>query len=442
MMLFIKSDNKPVALAGVIGAKDSQINSGTKDVVLEFANFDAGTIRKTMAKIGTRTDAGTRFEKSLDTNLIHLAASRMIALLQQHDKAAVVSSAYCGVVNSMTMPIKLQIDKDYVEKFCGVKFDWDNVLLNMFRLGFQPNIINNDFCVTVPTWRSSKDVTCEADVIEEIIRTYGYDNVSPVAPRLDVVPVSQPPMKIFINKLKDQLAKMHYCKEVHTYLWSDTPSGLKVINSSVKGCDYIRDSLIPSILKIVDKNKANHEIIRIFEIGKVFDDGKEQCRLAICIPGYRQLAQILRELFGNVKFDTKSTCEALHPKNSATVYINGKEVGVIGIVAGKDCVVAEIVLDDICAEKEVTFKAPSKYQKNKLDFTFTHDGIYGDIENIFEKFSHELLMSFALKCIYKNKYTLQFMVGSYEKTLTAEDINDIWAKIIAHGRKNGLTLEE
>jgi phenylalanyl-tRNA synthetase beta subunit len=95
------------------------------------------------------------------------------------------------------------------------------------------------------------------------------------------------------------------------------------------------------------------------------------------------------------------------------------------------------------------FFAPSKYQKNKLDFTFERGGaggngalLYGEVEEIFNKFKHELNMGFKLKGTFNGNFTIEFVVGSFEKTLTSEDINDIWSKIIAHGRKNGLTLKE
>jgi phenylalanyl-tRNA synthetase beta subunit len=133
----------------------------------------------------------------------------------------------------------------------------------------------------------------------------------------------------------------------------------------------------------------------------------------------------------------------LHPKNRANVIVNGKIVGVIGAIIGENWAFCEVDLNEIGDfTRVVNFPAPSKYQKNKLDFTFEHDGVYADIENIFNKFSHPLNMGFKLKDVYGNKYTIEFTAGSYEKTLTSDDINDIWAKIIDFGRKKGLTLKE
>jgi len=455
-MLFIKSDNKPVGLAGIVGGKNSEIDATSNAVVFEFATFDSMCIRKTSTAIGLRTDASTRFEKSLDTNLNRIAAERMVYLLSQFDKAAVVASRFTYTANKETNPIKLIVDKAYTEKFCGVKFDWITVTMKLAGLGFAPKLSGDKLHVIVPTWRASKDVTMPVDIIEEIVRTYGYDNIVPVPPRVDVNPIAGLPQKKLQNHLKDMLSKTYACQEVHTYLWSKTPSELRVVNSFVKGCDYIRGNLVGSLLDVVDKNKANHNNIRIFEVGKVWNGTQERRHLAICIPSYQELAQIVRELFNakfNIPSQTKRNCQDFfHPKNNAGISVNGNEIGFIGQVIGKNCAAASINLDKFTDHEinQITgvtksFSTPSKYQKNHLDFTFEFakgEHIYGDIETIFEKFSHPLNMGFKLKDIYENKYTLQFTVGSYEKTLTSDDINDIWAKIIAHGKKNGLTLKE
>ena len=442
-MLFIKSDGKAVGLAGIIGGKNSEINANTNATVFEFATFDSACIRKTSTAIGLRTDSSTRFEKSLDTNLNKRTAERMVHLLSIYDKAAVVKSRFTSVANKETTPIKLEICQAYTEKFCGIKLDWISVTMKLAGLGFAPKLSDGKLMVTVPTWRATKDVTLPVDVIEEIIRTHGYDKIVPMPPRVNVHPVIQLPHMKLVNHLKDMLSKTYACQEVHTYLWSETPSDLRVVNSFVKGCDYIRESLCAPILSVLEKNKASHSNIRIFEIGKVVVKGKEQRHLGICIPSYTELAQILRELFG-AKFKITSTGTGIiHPKNNAVVIIGGKEVGQIGVIAGENAAVAEINLDALEGfEREAIFKQPSRFQKNNLDFTFETDKLYGDVQAVFEKFTHPLNMGFRLKDVFKNKYTLQFTVGSFEKTLTAEDINDIWGKIIKHGEKNGLTFKQ
>ena len=120
----------------------------------------------------------------------------------------------------------------------------------------------------------------------------------------------------------------------------------------------------------------------------------------------------------------------------------------MGVVPGKpEVAVAEINLDALdLGEKQIAAKRVSKYQKNTLDFTFETDKTYGEVEGVFEKFKHPLNMGFRLKDVFERdgvfRYTIEFTVGSYEKTLTAEDINDVWQKVIAAGRAAGFVIKE
>jgi phenylalanyl-tRNA synthetase beta chain len=226
------------------------------------------------------------------------------------------------------------------------------------------------------------------------------------------------------------------------------------VNSAIKGCDHIRENLAPAMLNIVAKNRANHDDIRIFEIGTVVRDGIEKRRLGICIPSYEELGNIIRELFG-AKFKigvTKEEPAFMHPKNKAVIMVGDNEIGYICDVACKDkAAVAEVNLNTLESIGWVpgggkSFASPSKYQKNHLDFTFITNNNYGAVESVFEKFKHPLNMGFRLRDVYQAggnmSYTIQFTVGSREKTLTSDDINDIWKKIIEHGEKNNLTLKQ
>jgi phenylalanyl-tRNA synthetase beta subunit len=208
--------------------------------------------------------------------------------------------------------------------------------------------------------------------------------------------------------------------------------------------------MVPSILAVVEKNRGHIDEIRVFEIGSVVvKGGAEQKHLCISVPSYRELAEIVRELFG-AKFQipgtttNKSEQGASHPKNNALIMVDGVKVGhIAAALTDYECAFAEINLEKLIDfAPEAVFSNPSRFQKNKLDFTFETDKLYGAVEAIFNKFSHPLCMGFRLKDIFENRFTLQFTVGSHEKTLSAEDINDVWGKIIAFGRKEGLTLKE
>lgn len=483
-MLFIKSDGKPVALGGVIGGKNSEISADTKDCVFEFATFDATCIRKTAAAINTRTDASNRYEKSLDINFNIVACERTLEFIEKYDRDAKVASCFNHVVAVPSNQISVSVRKDYLERFTGAKFDYKAVERNLKSLGFNPVITADEICGSVPSWRATKDVTCTADLIEEIVRTFGYDNIKPVAPKIAVKPIERLPQAKLAARLKDLLCDRYSFDEVHTYLWNDTklnkqlgidtPSCLRVVNSCVKDDDAIRSAMIPSLIGVVARNKQK-SAFNIFEIGSVCTgigkDGNavESRVLALCMASknqsgdllYKKISEIMRDIFGlegyrlRYKIGGMNKDNYLHPKNNAAIMIGDKLVGGIGIVHPMtasaidpkiNLAAAAIHLDwlDGLAEKRQNSVRISKFQKNVLDFTFVSDKLYGDIEAAFDKFTHPLFMDYSLKDVYGENplsYTLAFTVGSFEKTLTAADIEDVHKAIIGHGKKSKIELK-
>ena len=463
-MLFIKSDGKPVALAGVIGGKGSEICNNTKDCVFEIATFDATSVRKTATQIGTRTDSSNRYEKALDVNLNAVVAGRLLQIIGEQDKTAKVVSAFSHVLNERQRPITITIDKDYLERFCGIVFDYSKVSKNLKALGFNPSMTTKRIKVTVPTWRATKDVTREADVIEEIVRTFGYDNIKPIAPKVDLVPIKAVKTLETVAMIKEALCKKYGIDEVHSYIWNDTktnrhlniqtPSYLKVINSFIKENDEIRSELVPSLLGIASKNIKKFDDIRIFEVGRVWTGTEEQKRLAICLVNkkktaeqlYKELAGIVDCVFCDVDFQIGLAKKSfLHPKNNASITTRST-FGIIGVVHPAvltNCAIMEINLTNVKYDNNEKAGTISKYPKTTLDFTFVHDGVYGDIKKIFNKFQNPLCLDWMLKDVFEDKYyTLSFTVGSYDKTLESKEIDTVWQAIVEHAKKNGLALKE
>lgn len=502
-MLFIKSDGKPVALAGIIGGKNSEISYDTTDCVFEFATFDAVCVRKTAAAIGTRTDASNRYEKSLDVNLNVAAAERTLELVTKYDKGAKVASIFNHVVAVPPKNIGVAVKRDYLERFCGVSFDYKAVERNLRALGFAPSIAADEIRVTVPSWRATKDITCTADLIEEIVRTHGYDKITPAAPQVAVKPVERDAAAKLAARIKDILCGKYAFDEVHTYIWNDsklnkqlnieTPSYLRVVNSCVKDDDAIRSAMIPSLVGVIARNRKLGDM-NIFESGRVvcgLDSGKnaiESRVLGLCMASktrtgaalYKKVSEIMRDIFDLCGFKLRfnigsmSRDNYLHPKNNASIVIarsisqseSGRSnpdpsatvVGGIGIVhpttaAAIDPKVniaaAAIHLDWLDGLQQPSAQAVkiSKYQKTVLDFTFTTDKIYGSVETCFNAFRHPLMMNYYLKDVYAESdggksYTLTFIIGSYERTLTAADLEEVHKVIIAHGKNAGFVIKE
>jgi phenylalanyl-tRNA synthetase beta chain len=468
-MLFIKSGGRPVALAGIMGGKDSEIKPDTKDVVFEVATFDASRIRRTSVDVGIRSDASARYEKSLDPETNRLAASEILRLVGKYGKTAAVVSAFTRAVGKKALKTSKEIvvNKAYLEQFVGVKFNYKTVEKTLSGLGFAPKITDDKITVAVPSWRAWKDITTPADVIEEIVRNFGYNNIPTSAPKTAAKPTARDKNAAAADKIKDIISgKYGYC-EVHTNIWYDTkalktlnlesPSHLTVLNSYAKDDNRVRSEILPSMLTVALANKSKKEIC-IFEIGRVisglFKSGlaEEEVRFGgvTTADSYLEVAHMLADIFGtfgmNISFALSAVKEnKFHPKNNAYIIWDGVRVGSIGIIhphVMQNAVGFEINLSafDFNKVKERKAYSVSKYPKTNLDFTFVWDGVYADLNKKFEKFQNPFVQDRCLTGIYGNKYTITFTVGSFEKTLTADEIGVIHKEIIDFAASNGVNL--
>ncbi|MCL2586927.1 MAG: phenylalanine--tRNA ligase subunit beta [Firmicutes bacterium] len=438
--LFIKSDGKPVSLAGIMGGQSSMICDGTNSVVFEFATFNPWTIRRTSQDLGIRSDSSARYEKSLDTNLNKVGAARAVKLLGQLDKGARVASNFNWQIAKPTTEKTIELSKKYLERFTGIKFDYKVVKKNLAGLGFRPVIKGDAISITVPTWRATKDINLAVDVIEEIVRMHGFNNIEARPPHVELLPVEKLAEKRVVDDIKDLLVNKFNLSEVHTYIWAGTGE-LEVLNSVAGGRPTIRNSMAESLFKI----KGD----RVFEIGEVFREGKSIKELGILLQSkhasreelYKELGSIIRDIIPGVKFKLgEGLYSFLHPKNNAS-FVGG----FVGIVKTQNAAVACISLNDL--ENYLTFTPVknikvSRFPKTTLDFTITHDGVFGEVESILEKFKNELVTGFRLKDIYGTKYTVEFTVLSYEKTLTAEEIQSVHRAISEFIKSKGLKVDE
>ncbi|MBR4418887.1 MAG: phenylalanine--tRNA ligase subunit beta [Clostridia bacterium] len=465
-MLFIKSNGQPVALAGVMGGKNSEITNETTDMILEVATFNASNIRRTSVAVGIRSDASMRYEKSLDPELNWLAVAEVLRLVRQYAPQAQVKSAFTRAISKGAEQEvrEITVTKKMLNSYTGVDFSQldDLVSKKLTALGFAPKIDADKIIVTVPSWRSWKDVTTPADVVEEIIRNYGYQNIQPIAPKINIAPVPVMKMLKVQNELKDLLAWKYAFSEVHTNIWYDTKalkqlkitaaSYATVANPFNKEDNQIRSTMLPSMLTVAANNKTQSNV-RVFEIGRVINqDGSETVNLAgVAVGmGYKVASEMISDLFARlgtpVEYKLQGNDWAVwHPKNQAQIICNGKVVGAIGIIHPQvmvDSVGFEVNLNAIDFEKVESSVAPvlSKFPKTEFDFTFIWNGVYADLDAIWQKFKHPLVTKYCLSGVYENKFTLTFTVSSTEKTLDKAEINKIHQEILDFATRNSVHL--
>ena len=465
-MLFIKSNGKPVALAGVMGGKNSEVVDTTNDAVFEVATFDAANIRRTSVAVGIRSDASMRYEKALDPELNWLASSEVLRLIKTYAPGAEVKSAFTRVTSpAAEQPaLKITVTRQMLNGYTGVDFSKQDAMITrkLTALGFEPKISTDKIVVTVPSWRRWKDITTPADVIEEIVRNYGYQNIVPVAPVVKIAPTSDSISAQAKDKIKDLLAWKYAFSEVHTNLWYDTkslkrlgvvaPSYATVANPFNKDDNQIRSTMLPSMLTVADNNKHQNNV-RVFEIGRVINqDGTESEHLAgvVVDVDYKTVSEMITAIFDylGIKINyqlKKSGFEFLHPTNNALIMYKSCVLGSIGIIHPQvmsNAVGFEIDLSQLDFQNVDKVSAPilSKFPKTELDFTFVWQHSYAELDAIWTRFNHRLVTKRCLKVVYGNKFTLTFTVSSTEKTLDKAEINKIHQEILDFATQNNVQL--
>ncbi len=489
-MLMITSGNVPVAIAGVMGGDASKIEDGTTSLLLESATFDGVSVRKTTTRLGLRTDASMRYEKMLDPELCKLATERVLALLFDCDSGVKVISSFTDSYPNPYPTITLDFDKSYIDRYTGIDIPAQTIVKTLCGLGFGVKVCGDSYSVTVPSWRATKDVTIKADIIEEISRIYGYDNFEVCTSVSPIRSVRLEAKKTYEDRMKDILVKSYRMHEVHSYIWSDTaqnaelgiktPENVRIINAQTPDHQYLRISMIPTLLSFVKNNKSYSESFGIFEIGHTVDglraDGlcDERTKLGAVIFSktaseeelFMQSAACIKEILRDILHKAPSFVSAEakfgfeHPKNFFEISVDGECIGFLSVphptVMAKldkkgSCAFFEIDTERFskaCAEK-ISYKLPSKFPAIEIDLTFNADISAVDFDAVKAASSAsagEILSDVVVKDIYEQDgsyaLTLRFYFVSYERTLTKQELSPITDGIIQSLSPMGLAIKE
>ncbi len=283
-MLVIADMEKPIAIAGVMGGASSEITDTTTSIILESAHFNAALVRKTSTRLGLRTDASSRFEKSLDPNNCVYALKRAVELvLELCPTAHVVSGvAEKGKVEVFKGPIL--VTKEFINKKIGMDLPTKECVRILESLGFGVVLTGKKneetLKVTVPSWRGTKDISIPEDIIEEIARMYGYGNIDTTLPLFTITPPERNEVRIIERKVRQTLSTMLGFTETLNYSFV-SPKLLNVLNLDpslhieldnpiASDRPYLRRSLLPNILELVERNSHTHDEIKVYEIGKTY----------------------------------------------------------------------------------------------------------------------------------------------------------------------------
>ncbi len=267
----------PIALGGVIGGARSAIGAKTTRVVLEGANFQASSIRKTSSAIKLRTDASIRFEKAQDPANTVRGLARAVELLREISPGIRIAGGLGDLKKEMPAPAPIALRHDWLERKLGRAISPAEVRRILESLEFridEPQA--RVYSVSVPSWRATKDVSIPDDLVEEVGRMVGYDSITPVAPLVPAaVPPANPTRKfqhevraVFVDEGFTEVYNYSFLGEESVRAFGLDPAAhVRVANPIASDQALLRASLLPGIWKNVIDNAKHRESFRLFEIG-------------------------------------------------------------------------------------------------------------------------------------------------------------------------------
>ena len=469
--IVIANKVESVGLAGVMGGLSTEVLETTKNIIIESAIFDSVSVRKTSKKV-LRSEASNRFEKGIDPKRTYMAIKRACHLLEIYANGSI----YSGMLtyDKMNKNDKvIDITLENINNVLGTNIDVKTVISVFEKLGFTAQNKENLITVTVPTRRT--DISIKEDLIEEVGRIYGINNIEGKLPKLSIKQGSydkttrQIRNKLVDLGLNEVLTQIFLNDEVAQKYCDKDYEIVKLLDPLSVEKNALRYSLVPSLLKVYEYNKGrNLKDITIFEMAKGFykkdDKYGEDNKLCILMTGdyYLELGNrkkvdfyvlkgIIEELlhflgFSNrYSFVVNNIKEFLHPGVSATINVNGSDIGFLGLLhpsIEKNVYVAEINLDKLLKNRvsKLKYKEVSKYPKVVKDLAFIVEKNINseDIVKVIKKSGGKTLTNIEVFDLYTGEnvkeneksiaYSLTF--EDMNKTLSDEEVMLIFNKII------------
>ena len=281
--LVICDESSPLALAGIRGGKKDSILPETTSVVLEVANFSAGTIRKTGKRFAEKTDASIRYEKGIDTQRVDLGISLALELFKEifpDSKVVAFKDEYLEATPNNV----IDVTKKFLDDRLGKVISNEEITRILTGLGYEVSFDNETYHVIVPTFRSTGDVTLKDDVMGDIARLLGYDSFEKKLLTINFEHAVLQNDVLLERRLKEYLSYRCGFNEIITYPWIDEKyidaAGLdksKMVMLATPPSPeqaYLRASLVPGLLEAISKNLRYFDEFRIYEMTEVFEKGE------------------------------------------------------------------------------------------------------------------------------------------------------------------------
>lgn len=394
--MLITSGGRPVAIAGVMGSMDSEIDEETSRLLLESALFDPVSVRRTAKSLGISSEAGNRFEKGIDPEVAVIASQRAAMLISQLAGGSVGSLARAGSDESKMLVIDVDIDR--VNALLGTDIPWETASEILKTLGLRVEEAGNIMKVRVTDRR--RDLLVWQDIAEEIGRIYGFENISSTLPQGELTLGYRTRNQSLEWQVREMLVGCGL-NEVVTYSFispeaeekSLSDPGVAIANPLTVEASVMRGAILPSLLGVVAFNFARgRDSVAIFEVGNIYKTGEplpqQNLRVAGALAGkepqhwqqpargydFYSLKGVVQQLLRNLGIEAEirpHSHRQLHPSRGAAVYCRDSYLGCLGQVhpaIAEQWKLADVWFFDLeftalaaAADKNICFAPPSRY---------------------------------------------------------------------------------
>ncbi len=484
--------DRPLVLAGLMGGLESGVTPDSTKLFLEVANWEAPEVRKTSVRLGLRTDSSQRYEKTLDSHQCYRTLLRLVELISEVCPGTKVLGGPEKFVreDKLSHPITLAITHSQIVKSLGMEISKETITDIFKRLDFKVEELNNTFHVTVPSYRTTKDISVKADLIEEIGRMIGYDNITPVSPMLPVKPIRLSSAKQFHRKIQDFLVMQGKSLQVMTYplvgkellqkaLWPKQNDHLVLVNALSVEQDRMRPSILPSAIEMASQNQKHYDAFDFFEVGRSYlEFDKERSQVLIGMYSkdtsrFVELENLVEKLLNylNISFNfapkndkfPNSTLPyewaGIHPHEFLNIQIMGKFTGAINTVhplilknfkMKGHLSLAVIDVTDIESKEmkdKTKYRPISKFPSSSSDFTLVMNkdlpaaSVISALNNLKDREikSKSIVDIFTMNEEQK-AVSIRTIFEDPDKTLSADTIKDLEKKIVQTLEKAGFPL--
>ena len=486
--LTIADDAGIVGLAGVMGGAKDSILPTTSKVILEIANFQAAGIRRTALRYDNRTEASARYEKAIDPERCDQALDLSMQLFSDLYPDMKVT----GLVDQYPKhlkPAEIDVALSWLERRLGKRLSPDEIKHKMELLGYGITFNGDNMHVVVPTWRSTGDVSIQADIMEEVARMYGYENfeAEPITTTFDGA-INQLD-KDLERRIKEYLAIRCGMQEIFTYPWMEE-SYVNAVLQSTEGIlslstppspaeRFVRSSLLPNLCKAVVKNERYFDEFSIFETAQVFRDEnytspydpreKLPSQRKNVAGAFATTDKDITALFRKAKGVVEMMARYVHMETLTfrqtekpvwadnvvwlNIYRGDEKVGDLALLAKKvsmacgiknmNVMLFQLDQDSLVPLKSRTntFTHLAEYPMTDYDISLLVDGSvqWKDVAQTVRGIKSELLHGAAFVDEYRGKQvpagkkslTLRLAIGSKDKTLTSAEIEEVASGVLS-----------